>query len=59
MKTQHQLYSEAQQKLAKKHETFMEIMRGPNPLTQDELRLLIKKRPEAYGCYATFLREPS
>ena len=29
---------------------FNEIQTGPNPLTQDEIRKLIEKRPEIYGC---------
>ena len=30
--------------------TFNEIQTGPNPLTRDEVRKLIEKRPEVYGC---------
>lgn len=29
--------------------TFNEIMTGPNPLTKDEIRRLIEKRPEKYA----------
>ena len=28
---------------------FMDIMDGPNPLTSDEIRTLIAKRPGLYG----------
>jgi hypothetical protein len=29
--------------------TFSEIQAGPNPLTPEEVRKLIDKRPEVYG----------
>lgn len=30
--------------------TFNEIQTGPNPLTRDEVRKLVEKRPDVYGC---------
>lgn len=29
--------------------TYQEIMNGPNPLTKEEVRALIAKRPNIYG----------
>lgn len=29
--------------------TFNDIMTGPNPLTREEVRKLIEKRPDVYG----------
>lgn len=29
--------------------TFMEIQSGPNPLTREEVRKLIQKRPDLYA----------
>ena len=29
--------------------TYNEIMEGPNPLTKEEIRALIAKRPSIYG----------
>jgi hypothetical protein len=35
--------------------TMMDLLFGPNPITDDELRKLIAKRPEVYGRYASYL----
>lgn len=38
------------------YKAFREIQDGPNPLTPDEVRKMIDKRPEVYAClepYAT------
>lgn len=52
MKTQKQTYYEAVRKQGEMNETLMEMLRHPtHPLTKDELRQLIKKRPEVYGRY--------
>ena len=31
--------------------TFNEIMTGPNPLTKEEIKKLIEKRPEVWGIF--------
>lgn len=42
-------FDKAQQFSAGLNNTFLEIMNGPNPLTPQEIRKLIDKRPEVYG----------
>jgi len=41
--------------VAERYRVFMEIMEGPNPLTDDEIRKLIEKRPAYYGFLDAFL----
>lgn len=36
--------------------TFCEIQKGPNPLTKDDVRKLIARRPEVWGSFS-FLRK--
>jgi hypothetical protein len=36
--------------------TFNDIMSGPNPLTNDELKTLIEKRPSIWGKFKSWLR---
>ena len=36
-------------------ETMLNLLYGPNPITDDELRKLIAKRPHVYGKYAAYL----
>lgn len=54
MKTQIQMYYEAARRIAARDCTFMDIMRGPNPLTPEEIDTLAEKYPERYGRYAGF-----
>ena len=49
MKTQLAMYRDANQRLTDRAITFIEIMRGPNPLTPSEFEALCAKRPEVYG----------
>lgn len=46
MKTQIQMYYEARRKIADQNAIMMEMLYGPNPITDDELIALIKKRPQ-------------
>lgn len=43
--TQKQMWQEAERKSFDLCHTFNEIMTGPNPLTEDEIRKLLEKRP--------------
>ena len=56
MKTQMQLFYEAGRKISDGHSAFMEMITHPtNPLTSNDLRKLIAKRPELYGKYSGFI----
>ena len=55
MKTQMQLYQEAERKLAEANEAFMDMVNDPvNPLTNDDLERLIARWPERYGRFSGF-----
>jgi hypothetical protein len=45
----------AQARSARADQTMLDLLFGPNPITDDELRKLIAKRPEVYGRYAGYL----
>ncbi len=56
VKTQMQLYKEAERKLAEANEAFMDMVNDPvNPLTNDDLERLIARWPERYGRFSGFL----
>ena len=56
MKTQMQLYKEAERKLAEANEAFMDMVNDPdNPMTNDDLERLIARWPERYGRFSGFL----
>ncbi len=56
MKTQMQMYQEAERKLAEANEAFMDMVNDPvNPLTNDDLERLIARWPERYGRFSGFL----
>lgn len=48
-KTQKQMQRAADQRVRDVCRTFNEIQSGPNPLTEAEIKKLIKKRPHVYG----------
>lgn len=48
-------YEPALKKISEANETMLDLLFGPNPITDDELRALIKKRPEVYGRFAVYL----
>lgn len=54
-KTQAQMFCEAGRRMADADETMLELLFGSNPITDDELRALIKKRPAVYSRFAGFL----
>lgn len=54
MKTQRRMYDDATARIAERDELFMEMIRGPNPLTPEEIDRLIERDPARYGRYAKF-----
>lgn len=55
MKTQAQMYYEAERKAARLNRTMLDMLYGPKPITDDELKNLIVKRPEVYGRFAGYI----
>lgn len=47
--TQQQMYQSTRERVFTVCRVFNEIQTGGNPLTRDEVRKLIQKRPEVYG----------
>ena len=56
MKTQEQLYRDAQTRAADGNNTFLELLNDKeNPLTADDLRANICRRPELWGRFACYI----
>ena len=56
MKSQIQMFYESARKQGQLNELFMEMINDPvAPMTNDELKALIAKRPEFYSCFAGFI----
>ena len=56
MKTQYQMYREAEQKLFDANSVFMDMVKHPtNPLTNQDLERLIARWPERYGMYSGWI----
>lgn len=53
--TQLQMFWAAHRKMADANEAMLDALYGPNPITDDELRQLIAKRPEKYAHFAGYL----
>ena len=53
--TQQRMYYEAVRKLADRDIAMLEMLYGENPITDDELRALIAKRPQVYGRYEGYI----
>lgn len=53
--TQRNHHDLATKRIAEKDKTMLDLLFGPNPITDDELRALIVQRPEVYSRYARFL----
>jgi hypothetical protein len=52
-KSQYQLFWEAHNKTAELNNAFMDLVNDPvNPLTNEDLESLIKKRPHVYGRFS-------
>jgi hypothetical protein len=52
---QKQMMEAARERIARGNETMMELLFGSNPITDDELRALIAKRPSVYGRFAKYI----
>ena len=53
--TQAQMYYAAEKKAASLNEAMLDMLYGANPISDDELRKLIEKRPNVYGRFAGYL----
>jgi len=53
--TQMHHFARAHDNIAGGNEVMLELLFGANPITDDELRKLIAKRPERYGRFAGYL----
>jgi hypothetical protein len=53
--TQYQMFELARRKIADGNLAMLEMLFGVNPITDDELRKLIAKRPATYGRFAGYL----
>lgn len=55
-KTQEQMFYDAGSKSGELNNAFMELINHPtNPMTNSDLRELIKRRPEVYGRFSGFI----
>lgn len=54
-RSQEEHFSHAHAKSAGADETMLNLLYGPNAISDDELRKLIAKRPHVYGKYAAYL----
>jgi hypothetical protein len=54
-RTQNQMFQHAHDRSAAGNTVMMDLLYGPNPITDDELRKLIAKRPEVYARFAGYL----
>ena len=55
--TQQQLFEQERKKIADINTLFMELRTSEDPITDEELRQLIKKRPSLWGRFKNFLPE--
>lgn len=54
-KTQLQMFEDARRQIADGNTAMLDMLYGANPITDDELRALIAKRPERYGRFAGYI----
>ena len=54
-KTQKDLYYEASRKVSDVDCAMLDLLYGTNPITDEELSKLIKKRPNIYGRFAGYI----
>jgi len=56
MKTQLEMWRDAERRASKLNEAFLELVSHPsNPMTRDDLARLIARRPDTYGRFSGFL----
>jgi ribosomal protein S10 len=51
---QHQKCRGAFKQIAECNDLFMALLKGPNPLTKAEIKLLVLRRPALWGRYRKF-----
>jgi len=54
-KSQLHAFYEAHDNIAGGNETMLDLLFGSNPITDEELRKLIEKRPATYGRFAGYI----
>jgi hypothetical protein len=55
LKSQLRAFYKAHDNIAGGNETMLDLLFGPNPITDDELRRLTEKRPGTYGRFAGYI----
>jgi len=56
MKTQKEMFYTAHGKTARLNTVFMDLVNDPaNPITNEDLKKLIARKPEVYGRFAGFI----
>ena len=55
LKSQMRYFYEAHDNIADGNNTMLDLLFGINPISDDELRKLIAKRPERYGRFAGYI----
>ena len=55
MKSQEQMFQNAEQRSFNINEVGLDLLFGPNPITDNELKELIPKRPEIYGRFSGYI----
>lgn len=53
--TQEQHFWAAHRRISDANEAMMDLLYGPNPITDQELQKLIEKRPATYGRFAGYI----
>lgn len=53
--TARQHFELSHRRLSDANEAMLELLYGPNQITDDELRKLIEKRPNVYSRFASYL----
>lgn len=53
--TQEQHFWAAHRRLADQNAVMLDLLFGPNPITDEELKKLIDKRPDRYGRFAGYI----
>lgn len=48
-------FNVAHKRIADANEAMLELLYGSNPITDDELRKLVEKRPDTYGRFAGYI----
>lgn len=53
--SQVQMFYSAERKSGELNRAMLDSLYGPNPITDEELRKLIEKRPNVYGRFAGYI----